>query len=334
MLLIEEKDTEQVALDDIAVDYELLTDEKIKVQNSGILLYFSKDKLLDSISPIVFSCPFELGGLGTKEIQVKYSPENFDSEFSMQALPDNIFDAEEVDDMYQVTVQPEDLYDLATVLEASFNREIVWPFDNTSKNDIVNTMLAKKDDVASKIKYYIEKGVNSVEEYKSIHQSWSNQNTREKNKQAAIDKWRAGRTNLEILRDELKQSDNVISAEITDKQMAGRFSKVLRIIFKGRKIYDILSDAKGTFFSVKKFGNAFNSHKSYDYKDVKQWILNSFEKEQEQEMLKGMTNRQRMEYNMRKLKNMPKDEGDDDDDDKFDTSWLDDEDEKLEQSRK
>lgn len=332
MFLTEEKDMETIELDDIAVDYELLTDEKIKVNDAKISLYFGKDKLLDSISPITFCCPFEPGGVGIKEVNIKYEPVEFDSDFSMDALPDGIFDADEIDGKYLVNVQPEDLYDLAAVLEASFTREIIWPFDNTSKNDMVNKELAKRDDVASKIKYYIEKGITSVEEFKSVHQSWSNQQTREKKKQDAIDKWRAGRTNLEILRDELKQNKNVVSAEITDKP-SGKFTKLLRVIFKGRKIYDISSNNNGTFLSAKKLGDMFNSYRAYDYKAIENWVLTSFKRAQEQEMLGKMTNRERMEYNLKKARNLPKEESDDDEDD-FDTSWLDDEDEKLERSRR
>ena len=337
MFLFEDADMETVALDDIAVDYELLTGDKIDVVAPRITLYFGKDKMLDTINPVKLECKFEPGGVGVKTIEIKYTPVEFDTDFTMDiftdALEGKVFDVEEVDGMYQINVGVDDLYDLAGVLEASFEREIVWPFDNTSKNDMVNKELAKRNDVASKIKYYIEKGVISVEEFKSVHQSWSNQQTREKKKQDAVNKWRAGRTNLEILRDELKQDKNVVSAEITDKP-SGKFSKLLRVVFTGRKIYDIYSNDKGTFMSAKKLGDMFNAYRAYDYRAIKNYLLASFKKEQEREMLSKMSNRERMEYNLRKSRNLPKDETDDDDEDNFDTSWLDDEDEKLEHSRK
>ena len=336
MYLFENEDMETIDLEQVATDCDLLMYGDVKVNKKPLVLYFNADKSLVNIGELILVCPFTLDVVGEKEISVKYTPVEFDTEFTMDILPDGIFDAEETEDGFMVNVSLEDLYDLASVLEANFEREIIWPFDNASKNDMVEKALAKLPDVEKKIRYYIDKGVYSVEEYRSVHQSWSNQTTREKKKQDEIDKWRAGRTDLEILRDELKQVPDVVSVEITEAR-GSKYPKLLTVICKSnniRIIYEILSNARGTFFLARKKGKSFNSYRSFAYKDILRWIVRNFDQVKEQELTSKMTNRERMEYNLRKSKNLPKDEIEDDDDDSFDTSWLDDEDEKLERSRK
>lgn len=334
MILFENKE-ETFGLADIDSDYEMLLAEDLEVSEPVAKLHFNEDRQFDGILPIELKVDCKLPEVEQKFVTVQYTATEIDNNFNISMLDDKDYEADETDDGFIVSVT--NLFKLSKKLKAKFTRAVIYPFDNTSKNDKVNKFLENpKKSIFDKIREYVKELVYSVDEYKAIfnRQSARNQATREQKKQDAIDKWRAGRTNLEILRDNLKKNPDVVSADITDRAQKGLFTKLLRVIFKGRKIYDIKSNDAGTNFIVQKLGDMFNSFKTYDYRQIENWMVRSYEKTMEAELLKGMSNRQRAEYNAKKR--MKDDEPKDDDwgdDDNFDTSWLDDEDEKLQASR-
>ena len=334
MILFENKE-ETFGLADIDSDYEMLMAEDLEVSAPVAKLHFNSDRQFDSILPIEIKVDCKLPEVEQKFVTVQYNPVNVDKNFDINMLDDKDYEADETSDGFIVSVS--NLFKLSKKLKATFNRSVIYPFDNTSKNDKVNKYLENpRKDLFDKIREYVKELVYSVDEYKAIfnRQSARNQATREEKKQAAIDKWRAGRTNLEILRDEIKKNPDVESATITDRGQRGLFTKLLRVIFKGRKIFDIKSNDAGTNFMVQKLGDMFNVFKTYDYRKIEDWMVKSYEKTMEAELLKGMTNRQRAEYHAKqRMKDEPKDDDDDWGDDNFDTSWLDAEDEKLQASR-
>jgi hypothetical protein len=335
MILFENKE-ETFGLADIDSDYEMLLAEDLEVSEPVAKLHFNEDRQFDGILPIELKVDCKLPEVEQKFVTVQYTATEIDNNFNISMLDDKDYEADETDDGFVVSVT--NLFKLSKKLKAKFTRSVIYPFDNTSKNDKVNKFLENpKKSLFDKIREYVKELVYSVDEYKSIfnRQSARNQATREEKKKKAEDEWRAGRNNLEILRDEIKQNPNVISAEITERPTKGIFTKFLRVIFKGRKIFDIKSNNACTSFMVQRFGDMFNSFKTYNYKLIKDWIMNRYNGEVEREMLKNMSNRERAEYNARKRMSQPKNDDwdDDNDDDKFDTSWLDDEDEKLQASR-
>lgn len=334
MILFENKE-ETFGLADIDSDYEMLLAEDLEVSEPVAKLHFNEDRQFDGILPIELNVDCKLPEVEQKFVTVQYTATEIDNNFNISMLDDKDYEADETDDGFVVSVT--NLFKLSKKLKAKFTRAVIYPFDNTSKNDKVNKFLENpRKSLFDKIREYVKELVYSVDEYKVIfnRQSARNQATREQKKQDAINKWRAGRTNLEILRDNLKENPDVISADITDRAQKGLFTKLLRVIFKGRKIYDIKSNDAGTNFIVQKLGDMFNSFKTYDYRQIENWMVRSYEKTIEAELLKGMTNRQRAEYNANKhIKDEPKDDDGWGDDDDFDTSWLDDEDEKLQASR-
>lgn len=334
MILFENKE-ETFGLADIDSDYEMLLAEDLEVSEPVAKLHFNEDRQFDGILPIELKVDCKLPEVEQKFVTVQYTATEIDNNFNISMLDDKDYEADETDDGFVVSVT--NLFKLSKKLKAKFTRSVIYPFDNTSKNDKVNKFLENpKKSLFDKIREYVKELVYSVDEYKAIfnRQSARNQATREEKKQAAIDKWRAGRTNLEILRDNLKKNPNVVSADITDRAQRGLFTKLLRIIFKGRKIYDIKSNDAGTNFIVQKLGDMFNSFKTYDYRQIENWLNKSYEHTVEAEKLKGMSNRERAEYNAKKRMKDDEPKNDDwGDDDDFDTSWLDDEDEKLQASR-
>ena len=334
MILFENKE-ETFGLADIDSDYEMLLAEDLEVSEPVAKLHFNDDRQFDGILPIELNIDCKLPEVEQKFVTVQYTATEIDNNFNISMLDDKDYEADETDDGFIVSVT--NLFKLSKKLKAKFTRSVIYPFDNTSKNDKVNKFLENpKKSIFDKIREYVKELVYSVDEYKAIfnRQSARNQATREQKKQDAIDKWRAGRTNLEILRDNLKKNPDVVSADITDRAQKGLFTKLLRVIFKGRKIYDIKSNDAGTNFIVQKLGDMFNSFKTYDYRQIENWMVRSYEKTMEAELLKGMSNRQRAEYNAKKrMKDEPKDDDGWGDDDDFDTSWLDAEDEKLQASR-
>lgn len=270
-------------LEEIDVDYEMLMVEDIPVEKPEAVLYFNKDRSLDSVDDILMVIPMKLDGIDEeKQIVISYSPIEYDTKFNIEKLSDDVYEVEELPDGYMVTV--DDLDKLSKVFKAQFEQSITYPFDNTSKNDAVNKYLEKDNiDLGTKIAKYIKDLVYKVDEYKSIHQSWSNRKTREDKKKAEEIKRRAGRTDLQILYDDIKKLPGVKNIITGTMREGSRYANRWRVFISYKKmvkmrpvqvdeVIEILSDKAGKKFMVKILNDVFNGTELYTPGSVINWL--------------------------------------------------------------
>lgn len=272
-------------LEEIDIDYEMLMVEDIPVGKPEVVLYFNKDRSLDSVDDILMVIPMKLDGIDEeKQIVISYSPIEFDSKFNIEKLNDDVYEVEELPDGYMVTV--DDLAKLSKVFKAQFEQSVTYPFDNTSKNDTVNKYLEKDNiDLGTKIAKYINDLVYKVDEYKTIHQSWSNRKTREDKKKAEEVKRRAGRTDLQILLDDIKKLPGVERVLTGEMPSTSRWTNRWRIFATYNKmvkfkpvrqdiVIEILTDKEGKRFICKTLNDSFNGSEQYAPVAVLRWIKN------------------------------------------------------------
>lgn len=282
MILFENTDVE-VTLEDIDTEYEMLDMEGLPVQKPEVVLYFNADRSLDSVDDVIMPIQFKLEGLEKKAtITVAYTCNTFDKSFDITKLSDDIYEVEELPDGYMVTI--DDLYKLSKVFKATFTESVVYPFDNTSKNDVVNKYLEKPNvQLATKLAKYINDLVYKVDEYKSVHSSWSNQQTRATKKAAAANAIRAGRTDLQMLIDDIKRLPGVKNVQEGKLMTGSRFKKKFRIFATATKkvrgkpvkvdeVYEILSDNSGKHLVCRLLNDSFNGSELYSTASALRWI--------------------------------------------------------------
>jgi len=284
-MILFEKTIAKSQLDDIAVDYEMLEMEGLPVEKPEVVLYFNSDRVLDSVDDVIMPIQFKLEGLEKKAcITIAYTCDSFDDTFDISKLDDDAYEVEELPDGYMVTVDDPDK--LSKVLNATFTQSVVYPFDNTSKNDAVNKYLEKDNiDLSTKIAKYITDLVYKVDEYKSIHSSWSNQQTRATKKAVAANAIRAGRTDLQMLLDTLKTLKGVKRIQEGTLATGSRFKHRYRVFatvtkmvkykpVQSDEVFEVLSDNSGKHFVCKLLNDAFNGAELYSPESVIRWFKN------------------------------------------------------------
>lgn len=285
MVLFENTEV-QATFEDIDAEFEMLKIEDLSVKKPEAVLYFNKERKLDNIDDVVMMIPFTLDGLDKEvNITVTYTCNNYDETFDITKLDDDIYEVEELADGYMITV--DNLYKLSKLLKASFTQSVVYPFDNESKNDAVNKYLEKDNiPLATKLAKYINDLVYKVTDYKTVHQSWSNKNTRQKKKEEAIQKARAGRTDAQILLDDIKKLPgvkNVLTGFMREgAKYATRwrvFASYMKRDIRGRMnpteiVIEILVNKSEKKFLCRVLNDSFNGSEMYSTQSVLNWVKN------------------------------------------------------------
>lgn len=306
---LNEAETEKLfSIDDIDTDYMMLDLADAPVSKPEAVIYFGKDGKISGLDTILMSVAVPPPVPGKKcSVTIQYTPKSYDTDVTTDQFTDGVFEADETDDGLIVTT--EDLEALGKIISAEFEREVDYPFDNESVHDNVNNTLNRLD-FADAIAWYVKEGAAKTTEYKSLY----NEYIKEKDKKQSAIKARGGKSNNELLVDGLKKNPYVTRVEVIDKQTA-RFTKLIRVYTKINKVYDILCNNAGTNYVVKTHGDFGNSVNTGSFMQVISNVGKRITGFIEREKMSKMSNRERHEYNRKKL------QASREDDDAIDNDW-------------
>lgn len=297
MKLNESNNKDTVNLDDIWLDYDALQYD-VKVSKPELTVYFGKDGKITGLESV------ELKVLATQALPkrvyvgIEYDPVEYNENFSLETLTDDIYEIEETDSGFSLTT--DDLQKLGKDgLGAMFEREIIWPFDNESVHDQLNKNLDRIKSFEGKVIYYVTgqivgaparknpiPGIELSDGFKSAQKEY----IKDASKKQEKEKIRRGRTDFQMLMDAIKEYPNVKNIQVVDKKVGSDYTKEVQFVaivnkwnprlkkrIPERVVMVLRSNDAGTHLYAYNKAQAFNGYKARSWEFMNKWLKNALQ---------------------------------------------------------
>lgn len=297
MKINEATSNDTVSLDDIWLDYDALQYD-VKVSKPEITVYFDQTGKISGIDTVELQV-LATQALPTKMyIGVEYDPVEYSENFSLETLTDDIYEIEETDSGFSLTT--DNIQKLVKDgLNATFEREIIWPFDNESVHDQLNKNLDRIKSFEGKVIYYVTgqivgtpnkknpiPGIELSDGFKTAQKEYLKDAGKKQEKQ----KIRQGRTDFQMLVDSIKGYPNVKNVQVIDRKAGRDFTKQVRITgiankwnpklkkrIPERVVIDLLSNTEGTHLLARILGQVFNGYETRSWEQMDKWLKNTYQ---------------------------------------------------------
>lgn len=294
MHLNEANNVDTVDISDIPLDYDALQYD-VKVTKPEITLYFDKSGTISDVDSIEMRV-LASSALPTKVyIGIEYDPVEYNNNFSLDTLTDDIYEVEETDSGYSLTTGNLDSL-IKLGFTASFEREIIWPFDNSSVHDQLNKALDRIKSFEEKIIYYVTgqtlggltkknpiPGIELSDGFKSAQKEY----LKDAGAKQEVRRVRQGRNDFQMLVDAIKQYPNVEKVQMIDKKAGRDYTKEVMIIatvnkwnpklkkrIPERTIMILRSNDTGTHLYAYNKAQAFNGYEARSWELMNKWLKN------------------------------------------------------------
>lgn len=297
MRLNESENAEVVDISEIPLDYDAIQYD-VQVTKPEITLYFDKSGTISDVDTIEMQVLASSALPKKVYIGVEYDPVEYDTKFSLDSLTDDVYEIEETDSGYSLTTDNLDgLVDLG--FSASFERGIIWPFDNSSVHDQLNKALGRIKSFEGKIIYYVTgqipgaiqkknpiPGIELTDGFKTAQKEW----LKDASAKQEIRRIRQGRTNLEMLVDAIKKYPNVEKVQMINKNAGRDYTKEVMIVatvnrwnprqkkrIPERTIMILRSNNAGTHMYAYNKAQAFNGYEARSWELMNKWLKNALQ---------------------------------------------------------
>lgn len=297
MRLNESENAEVVDISEIPLDYDAIQYD-VQVTKPEITLYFDKSGTISDVDTIEMQVLASSALPKKVYIGIEYDPVEYDTKFSLDSLTDDVYEIEETDSGYSLTTDNLDgLVDLG--FSASFERGIIWPFDNSSVHDQLNKSLGRIKSFEGKIIYYVTgqipgaiqkknpiPGIELTDGFKAAQKEW----LKDASAKQEIRRIRQGRTNLEMLVDAIKKYPNVEKVQMINKNAGRDYTKEVMIVatvnrwnprqkkrIPERTIMILRSNDAGTHMYAYNKAQAFNGYEARSWELMNKWLKNSLQ---------------------------------------------------------
>lgn len=297
MRLNESENAEVVDISEIPLDYDAIQYD-VKVTKPEITLYFDKSGTISDVDTIEMQVLASSALPKKVYIGVEYDPVEYDTKFSLDSLTDDVYEIEETDSGYSLTTDNLDgLVDLG--FSASFERGIIWPFDNSSVHDQLNKALGRIKSFEGKIIYYVTgqipgaiqkknpiPGIELTDGFKAAQKEW----LKDAGAKQEIRRVRQGRNDFEMLVDAIKKYPNVEKVQMIDKKAGRDYTKEVMIIatvnkwnarlkkrVPERTIMILRSNDAGTHLYAYNKAQAFNGYEARSWELMNKWLKNALQ---------------------------------------------------------
>lgn len=297
MRLNESENADVVDISEIPLDYEAIQYD-VTATKPEITLYFDKSGTISDVDTIEMQVLASSALPKKVYIGVEYDPVEYDTKFSLDSLTDDVYEIEETDSGYSLTTDNIDgLVDLG--FSASFERGIIWPFDNSSVHDQLNKALGRIKSFEGKIIYYVTgqipgaiqkknpiPGIELTDGFKTAQKEW----LKDASAKQEIRRVRQGRTNLEMLVDAIKKYPNVEKVQMIDKKAGRDYTKEVMIVatvnkwnphqkkrIPERTIMILRSNDAGTHMYAYNKAQAFNGYEARSWELMNKWLKNALQ---------------------------------------------------------
>lgn len=297
MHLNESENAEVVDLSEIPLDYDAIQYD-VKATKPEITLYFDKSGTISDVDTIEIQVLASSALPKKVYIGVEYDPVEYDTKFSLDSLTDDVYEIEETDSGYSLTTDNLDgLIDLG--FSATFERGIIWPFDNSSVHDQLNKALGRIKSFEGKIIYYVTgqipgaiqkknpiPGIELTDGFKAAQKEW----LKDASAKQEIRRVRQGRNDLEMLIDAIKQYPNVEKVQTINKKAGRDYTKEVMIIatvnkwnsrlkkrVPERTIMILRSNDTGKHLYAYNKAQAFNGYEARSWELMNKWLKNALQ---------------------------------------------------------
>lgn len=297
MKLNESENAEVVDFTEILLDYDAIA-YAVKTSKPEVTLYFDKSGIISDVDTIEMQVLASSAIPSKVYIGVEYDPVEYNTEFSLDSLTSDVYEIEETDSGYSLTTDDFDNL-IKAGFTGTFNREIIWPFDNSSVHDQLNKTLNKLKYFESKIIYYVTgqipgaqakksplPGIELATGFKALRDEYLS-DAGEKQK---VQRIRQGRTNLEMLVDAIKKYPNVEKVQMIDKKAGRDYTKEVMIVatvnrwnprqkkrIPERTIMILRSNDAGTHMYAYNKAQAFNGYEARSWELMNKWLKNALQ---------------------------------------------------------
>lgn len=297
MRLNESENAEVVDISEIPLDYDAIQYD-VKATKPEITLYFDKSGIISDVDTIEIQVLASSALPKKVFIGVEYDPVEYDTKFSLDSLTDDVYEIEETDSGYSLTTDNLDgLVDLG--FSASFERGIIWPFDNSSVHDQLNKALGRIKSFEGKIIYYVTgqipgaiqkknpiPGIELTDGFKAAQKEW----LKDASAKQEVRRVRQGRNDFEMLIDAIKQYPNVEKVQMINKKAGRDYTKEVMIIatvnkwnarqkkrVPERTIMILRSNDAGTHLYAYNKAQAFNGYEARSWELMNKWLKNALQ---------------------------------------------------------
>lgn len=297
MRLNESENAEVVDLSEIPLDFDAIQYD-VKATKPEITLYFDKSGTISDVDTIEIQVLASSALPKKVYIGVEYDPVEYDTKFSLDSLTDDVYEVEETDSGYSLTTDNLDgLVDLG--FSATFERGIIWPFDNSSVHDQLNKALGRIKSFEGKIIYYVTgqipgaiqkknpiPGIELTDGFKAAQKEW----LKDASAKQEIRRVRQGRNDFEMLIDAIKQYPNVEKVQMINKKAGRDYTKEVMIIatvnkwnarqkkrVPERTIMILRSNDTGTHLYAYNKAQAFNGYEARSWELMNKWLKNALQ---------------------------------------------------------
>jgi len=297
MRLNESENAEVVDISEIPLDYDAIQYD-VKATKPEITLYFDKSGTISDVDTIEIQVLASSALPKKVYIGVEYDPVEYDTKFSLDSLTDDVYEVEETDSGYSLTTDNLDgLVDLG--FSATFERGIIWPFDNSSVHDQLNKALGRIKSFEGKIIYYVTgqipgaiqkknpiPGIELTDGFKAAQKEW----LKDASAKQEVRRVRQGRNDFEMLIDAIKQYPNVEKVQMINKKAGRDYTKEVMIIatvnkwnarqkkrVPERTIMILRSNDAGTHLYAYNKAQAFNGYEARSWELMNKWLKNALQ---------------------------------------------------------
>jgi hypothetical protein len=297
MRLNESENAEVVDFTEIPLDYDAIA-YAVKTTKPEVTLYFDKSGIISDVDTIEMQVLASSAIPSKVYIGVEYDPVEYNTEFSLDSLTADVYEIEETDSGYSLTTDDFDNL-IKAGFTGTFNREIIWPFDNASVHDQLNKTLDRLKFFESKIIYYVTGQIPGAQQKKSPlpgielatgFKALRDEYLSDAGEKQKVQRIRQGRTNLEMLVDAIKKYPNVEKVQMINKNAGRDYTKEVMIVatvnrwnprqkkrIPERTIMILRSNDAGTHMYAYNKAQAFNGYEARSWELMNKWLKNSLQ---------------------------------------------------------